>query len=104
MRPTPASAGRHGSGREGRRVGHRDHVGLLDRVEAGDRGAVEAHAALEGVLELGAVDREGLELAEDVGEPEADEAQVQVLDLRLDVVGGLGLVGHGELLGTRGGR
>ena len=38
---------------ERRRVGHRDHVGLLDRVEAGDRGAVEAHAALERVVELG---------------------------------------------------
>src|SRR4029434_2507593 len=29
------------------RVGHRDHVRLLDRVEAGDRGPVEAHPALE---------------------------------------------------------
>jgi len=36
--------GKHG---EGRRVGHRDHVGLFDRVEAGDRGSVEADATLE---------------------------------------------------------
>ena len=41
--------------RERARVGHRDHVGLLDRVEAGDRGAVEAHARLERVVELGAL-------------------------------------------------
>ena len=66
--------------REGRGVGHGDHVGLLDGVEAGDRGAVEAHPALEGVVELGRVDRERLELAEDVGEPEADEADVVLVD------------------------
>ena len=76
--------------RERRRVRHRDHVGLLDRVEAGDRGAVEAHAALEGVVELGGVDRERLQLPEDVGEPEADEADAALLDERLDVLGVLG--------------
>src|SRR6185436_9549587 len=79
---------------ERRRVGHRDHVGLLDRVEARDRRAVEAHAALERVVELRDVDREGLELAEDVGEPEADEADVALVAKGLDVVGGLWLVGH----------
>jgi hypothetical protein len=70
-------------------IGHRDHVRLLDGVEAGDRRAVEAHAALEGVVELLGGDREGLELPEDVGEPEADEADRSFRDERLDVLGGL---------------
>ena len=78
--------------REGARVGHRDHVGLLDRVEAGDRGAVEAHARLERVVEFLGVDRERLQLTEDVGEPEADEADVALRDERLDVLGGLRLL------------
>ena len=82
---------------EGRRVGHGDHVRLLDGVEAGDRAAVEAHAALEGVVELGGVDAERLQLAQDVREPEADEADAALLDERLDVVLGLRpvVVGHG---------
>ena len=89
IRPTPFSSGRHGRIAKVVGIRHRDHVGLLDRVEAGDRGAVEAHAALERVVELGGVDREALELPEDVGEPEADEAQVVLLDDPLDVVGRL---------------
>src|SRR5207248_11587133 len=72
------------------------HVRVRDGVEAGDRGAVEAHTAVEGVVELGDVDGEGLELPEDVREPEADEADAPLLDDRLDVVGGQGLVGHGN--------
>ncbi len=78
--------------RERRRIRHGEHVGLLDGVEAGDRGAVEAHAALERVAELVAVDRERLQLTEDVGEPEPDEADVALGDDRLDVVGRLGAV------------
>ena len=85
--------------RERRRVGHRDHVGLLDRVEAGDRGAVETHPALERVVELGRVDRERLQLAEDVGEPEPDEADAALVGERLDVVGRAGRVhGRGSVL------
>ena len=84
---------------EGRGIGHGDHVRLLDRVEAGDRGAVEAHAAVEGVLELGGVDREALQLAEHVGEPEADEADVVLLDDLDDVSGAMGLLCHSGLLG-----
>ena len=80
---------------EGGHVGHGDHVRLLDGVEAGDRGAVEAHAALEGVVELRCVDREALQLPQDVGEPEADEADVPLLDLGFDALPGRGLLGHG---------
>ena len=75
---------------EGRGVRHRDHVGLLDRVEAGDRRAVEAHAALEGVVQLFPVDGEALQLAQDVGEPEADEADVALVADRGYVLGRLG--------------
>ena len=80
--------------RERRRIGLRDHVGLLDRVEAGDRRAVEAHPALERVRQLGDVDRERLQLAEDVGEPEADEPDLLLRDDREDVVGGKRVFGH----------
>ena len=49
------------------------------------------------VVELGRVDRERLQLAEDVGEPEADEADVALGDDRLYVLRGLGmLLGHGS--------
>jgi hypothetical protein len=81
---------------EGARVGHRDHVGLLDRVEARDRRTVEAHPVREGVSELVAPDREGLQLPEDVGEPQPDEADVPLLDERQHVGGGArGLRGGG---------
>ena len=68
-------------------VGHRDHVGLLDRVEPCDRRAVEAHALLERSLHLLASDREALELAQDVREPESDELDAVLLDPRQHVAG-----------------
>ena len=86
--------GAPGDQREGREIGHRDHVRLLDRVEAGDRGAVEAHAAVEGVLQLGGVDREALQLPQHIGEPEADEADVALLDDLGDVSGALRFLCH----------
>ena len=45
------------------------------------------------------VDREALQLAEHVGEPEADEADVVLLDDLDDVSGTLRLVCHSGLLG-----
>ena len=71
---------------EGRGVGHRDHVRLLDRVEAGDRRAVEAHSGLERAVELGGVDRERLQLPDHVGEPHPDEADLALGDDRPDVL------------------
>ena len=65
---------------ERRRVGDRDHVRLLDPVEAGDRRAVEAHAVVERALHLGGRDREGLEMTLEVGEPEEDVLDALVLD------------------------
>src|SRR5262249_29506454 len=61
---------------------------------ARDRGAVEAHPRFERVVQLGGVDRERLQLPEDVREPEADEADLALLHERLDIIGGLRLVGH----------
>jgi hypothetical protein len=80
-------------------VGHRDHVRLFDRVEPCYRRPVESHTALERVIELLRVDREALQLPEDVGEPEADEANAAILRYPFDVFGGSGCVlGHGRLL------
>src|SRR5665213_2522383 len=75
-----------GQHREGRGVRHRDHVRLLDRVEAGDRGTVEAHPGLERPIELGGVDRERLQLADDIGEPQANEADLALGDDRPDIL------------------
>ncbi len=66
---------------EGGRVGNRDHVGFLDRVEPGDRRAVEAHPVVERALELGGRDREALQVAFDVGEPEVDELHALLVHL-----------------------
>ena len=71
---------------EGVRVGHREHVGLLDPAVALDGRAVEGHALLERALELGGRDGEALERAEDVGEPEPDEPDAAFLDGAHDVV------------------
>ena len=59
---------------------------LLDPAEAVDGGAVEGHALLESVLELGRGDAERLGRAEDVGEPELDEADGPFLDGPEDVL------------------
>ena len=64
---------------EGVGVGDGEHVALLHPAEAVDRGAVERHALLERVLQLGRADGEALQLAEHVGEPEADEADAALL-------------------------
>jgi hypothetical protein len=80
--------------RERLRVGHGDHVRLLDRVEAGDARAVERRAFAERVLELVAADAERLQVPEDVGEPQPDEPDVALLADREDVGGRARLVGH----------
>jgi len=69
----------------GRRVGDRNHVRLLDRVEAGDRRAVEAHAVVQRALDLRWRDREALQVALDVGEPEEDVLDALLLHLLDDL-------------------
>ena len=68
------------------RIRHGEDVGLLDPGEALDRGAVERHPVGEGVLQLGRGDGEALEVAEDVGEPQAHESHAALLDAAHDVV------------------
>ena len=69
-------------------VGHEDHVGLVDRLPAGDRRAVEHHAVGEHVLvDLDNVHRHMLQLALGIGEAKVDELHVVVLDLLHDVFG-----------------
>ena len=61
-------------------VGPGEHVALLDPGEAVDSRTVEGHALLEGVLELGRRDGEGLGRSQDVGEPQLHEADGSFLD------------------------
>ena len=80
---------------EGARVGKGEHVGFLHPGVALDRRSVEGHAFFEGALELGRGDGEALEGPEDIGEPEAHEADASLLDRAQDVVE---LLLHGDSL------
>src|SRR4029450_1065620 len=79
------------------RIGDRDHVRLLDRVEPGDRRAVESHPVVKGALDLARGHRERLEVSLEVGEPEEQELDPVVLDLLESVLSGL-LAGGGPVL------
>ena len=69
-------------------IGHQHHVGLVDRLPAGDRGAVEHDAVGEHVLvDLDDVHGHVLHLALRIGEAQIDEFDVVVLDLLHDVFG-----------------
>ena len=74
----------------GVRIGHEEHVRLLDLLEAADRGSVEPDPFLEDRLrQLGHRDREVLHQPRQVAEPEIDDL-------------GSGLLGHGDdVLGCR---
>ena len=78
-------------------VGPGEHVALLHAAEAVDGGAVEVHALVERVLELGRADGDGLELAEHIGEPQPDQADAALLDGAEHVVL---LTFHGAHVGT----
>ena len=65
---------------EGRGVGEGEHVAFARSAKALDAAAVEAHAVLEGVLELARDDGERLHVAENIGKPEADEVDIAALD------------------------
>ena len=76
---------------EGRRVGHRDHVGFLDRVEARDRRAVEAHAVVERARSSLEGDREALQVPLEIGEPEEDVLDLVLLDAGENLAARLGI-------------
>ena len=71
------------------RIGHELHVGLVDRLPAGDRGAVEHDALAERILlDRRDISRDVLPLAARVGETEIDVFHVVVLDHLQSVFGG----------------
>ena len=65
---------------EGGRVGDGQHVGLLRPGEALDDRSVEHEPVLEGLVQLGRRDRERLQEALHVGEPQPYEADAPLLD------------------------
>src|SRR6202167_6225976 len=71
-------------------IGHQAHVGFVDRLPAGDRGAVEHRALGEDVLiDHADVESYMLPLAARVGKTQIDVFHVVVLDRFQDVFGGL---------------
>lgn len=61
-------------------IGHQGHIGFIDLLEAGDRGAVEGQALLESlVLELAGRNREVLHDADEVTESHVDELDALTL-------------------------
>ncbi len=73
----------------GRRVGHQVHIGLVDRLPAGDRRAVEHHAFSESVFfEHRDVEGDMLPLAARVGETAVDVLNVFVLHQFEDILSG----------------
>jgi len=87
--------GTPGDDLEGGRIGHCDHVALLDPAESGDGGAVKTHPLLEPGLQFAGGDAEDLLNPKDIGEPELDEADIPLFDgfqyifLRFQFVHGL---------------
>ncbi|MGY3420852.1 hypothetical protein ACVWZW_001327 [Bradyrhizobium sp. F1.13.4] len=76
--------------RRGHRIGHKAHVGLVDRLPAGDRGAVEHRSLSENVfIDHADVEGDVLPLAARIGEAQVDVFDVVVLDRFQDVFGGL---------------
>ena len=69
------------------RVRHQAHVGFVDRLPAGDRGAVEHHAFGKGFfLDLADVESDVLPLAARIGEAEIGVFYVAVLDHFHDIL------------------
>ena len=72
------------------RVGHQRHVGLVDRLPAGDRRTVEHEPVGEGVVvDQRLIEGDMLPLAPRIGEAEIDIFDVVVLDRLQDILGGL---------------
>ena len=66
-------------------IGHQRHVGVVDRLPAGDRRAVEHQAVGQGVfVDLRQVEGDVLPLAARVGEPPVDEFDFFGLDQSQD--------------------
>ncbi len=73
----------------GGRIWHQHHVGLVDGLPAGDRGAVEHDAIGEHVfVDAYNVHGDVLQLALGVGKAQVHELDVVILDLLQDIVCG----------------
>ena len=71
-------------------IGHQAHVGFVDRLPAGDRGAVEHRAfGKDFLVDHADVECHVLPLAARIGEAQVDVFHVVVLDRFQDVFGGL---------------
>ena len=94
IRPTPCSSGRQGSTAKvlgsGIAIMSDSSIALKPVIEEPSKPMPASKASVE----LGRVDREGLELTEDVREPEADEADLALRHDRLYVLGRQGSVRH----------
>ena len=80
----PAFSRAPGQDLQCRRVGEGGHVALAGAGEAFNRTAIEADALLERFFQLLEGDREALERAENVGEPEANELDILLTALLQD--------------------
>src|SRR5438132_1549619 len=83
-----------GAGVESREVEVAALVEHLGAAVVAEEVVLQLGADVEGVIELFVGDRERLQLPEDVGEPQAYEADAVLLDERLDVFRCLGSVSH----------
>ena len=82
---------------KGRRIGHGDHVALLNARKSLDRRPVEAHSLLDALFQLRGRDAENLLHPQDIREPELHEADIVILHRLQDILLCLALK-HGEPL------
>ena len=78
---------------EGVGVGKGAHIALVGAGVALDGGAVEADAFFHGVAQVGGIDGESLEVAENIGEPETHELDVGILGSLQNIVLGCRVLG-----------
>ena len=69
------------------------HIALVGAGVALDGGAVEADAFFHGVAQVGGIDGESLEVAENIGEPETHELDVGILGSLQNIVLGCRVLG-----------
>ena len=62
------------------RIRHGDHIALFDAGKAFNRGAVKPHALGQSPFQFRWRDGKGFQNAQNVGEPDLDEADVTILN------------------------
>ena len=71
------------------RVGMHQHVGILQARQTLDGRAVETDALFKGRLDVGRRDGDVFQIAEDIGEPQSQEANVALFNLLDDILLGI---------------